>query len=248
MSIIRVKLMGLFFIVTFLTACQDVERDTSIIDHKVEHDIDINKTQSKKTIEERFLNRDSCDLIIDKVYFKICYDYSFKSAKSVIYKLEGDLVDELNIKERPRFYAEPLIDEPYRVYSYDYSNSGYDRGHLAPDAAFDWSQESLEATYSLANIVPQDKDVNQHQWVKVEEHARKEAKLLDEINVLNIVIFSKDSKRIGKDKIAVAKGFYKVIYNIKKNYKECFYYENNATLNDNSLYGNRVDCKKALDI
>ncbi len=239
--------MVLFFIVTFLTACQDVDkRDTSIIEQEVEQDV--NRTQLKKTIEKRFLNSDNCDQIIDKVYLKICYDYNLKAAKSVVYKLEGDLVDEENIKERPRFYAETLIDEPYRVYSYDYKNSGYDKGHLAPDAAFDWSQESLEATYSLANIVPQDKNVNQHQWVKVEEHARKEAKLLEEVNVVNVVVYALNPKRIGKDKIAVAKGFYKVLYNSKKNYKECFYYENNASVNDSTLYGNRVDCKETLDI
>ncbi len=194
-------------------------------------------------IEARFINSYNCDQIIDKVYFKICYDYTYKAAKSVAYTLEGDLVNEKNIQERPKFYPESAIYDPYKAYDSDYVHSGYDRGHLAPDAAFDWSQESLEATYSLANIIPQDETVNREQWEKAEEHARKEAVILGEVKVVNVVIYPKNPKKIGKDQISVSKGFYKIMYNKLKNYQECFYYENNATLNKNNLYGNRVDCK-----
>jgi len=198
------------------------------------------------SIEAKYINRDNCDQIINKDFFKICYSYKYKAAKSVAYILDGDLVNDVNIEERPRFYPENAIDDPYRAYVQDYHNSGYDRGHLAPDAAFDWSEESLESTYSLANIIPQDGDVNQHQWVKVEEHARKEAVILGKINVINLVVYPEHPKVIGADKIAVSKGYYKIMYNKEKNYKECFYYDNNASLNANTLYGNSIDCKRVF--
>jgi len=248
MNLKKFNLLIILTVAVMLSACQVEHKKYTYVEQNTETQQVVNNNKNGKSIEDKYINSDNCDQIIDKVYFKVCYDYNLKAAKSVAYTLEGDLVDEGNIEVRPRFYAESVIDTPYRAEDNDYKYSGYDRGHLAPDAAFDWSQESLEATYSLANIIPQDSDVNQHQWVKAEEHARKEAKILNEIHVINIVVYSENPKRIGSDKIAVSKGYYKVMYNSDKNYKECFYYENNASLNSSTLNGNKVDCKEALDI
>ena len=218
------------------TACQNIDTNKRPVAEVLNQD----------TIEAKYINSDNCDQIINKDFFKICYSYKYKAAKSVAYVLEGDLVNDVNIKDRPRFYPESAIDETYRANVHDYYNSGYDRGHLAPDAAFDWCEDSLEATYSLANIIPQDREVNEHQWNKVEEHARKEAVLHGMIHIINLVIYSKEPKTIGDDNIAVSKGYYKIMYNKEENYQECFYYDNNASLNESTLYGNRVDCQKVL--
>ncbi len=195
-------------------------------------------------IKSKFINGSKCDTIIDKEFFKICYSYNYKAAKSVAYTLDGDLVNETNIKERPFFYEEEELDPSQRAKYSDYTNSGYDRGHLAPDAAFDWSRESLEATYSLANIIPQIPEVNQDMWVKVEKYARDKAVELGAVNILNIVKYSSNPKRIGEDKIAVSKGFYKVLYNEDESYKECYYYENklNANSSSDTLSSHKVSC------
>ena len=66
------------------------------------------------------------------------------------------------------------------------------------------------------------------------------------IHIINLVIYSKEPKTIGDDNIAVSKGYYKIMYNKEENYQECFYYDNNASLNESTLYGNRVDCQKVL--
>ena len=39
-----------------------------------------------------FINKNSCDQIIDKQVFTICYDYNAKGAKYVAYTLDGKLV------------------------------------------------------------------------------------------------------------------------------------------------------------
>jgi len=64
----------------------------------------------------------------------------------------------------------------------------------------------------------------------------------NEIKVLNIIIYPKNPKTIGEDNISVSKGFYKIMYNKSKKYQECFYYENNASMNKNTLNGNKVNC------
>ena len=195
-------------------------------------------------MQSKFLNNTICDTIIDKEFFKICYSYDYKVAKSVAYKLDGGLVNETNIKERPNFYEEETLAPSQRAKYSDYTNSGYDRGHLAPDASFDWSQESLDATYSLANIIPQVPEVNQDMWVKVEKHARDKAVELGSVNILNIVKYNTKPNRIGEDNIAVSIGFYKVLYSDDESYKECYYYANeqNANSSSDTLDSHEVNC------
>ena len=200
----------------------------------------INQTDYKK----KFVNYSNCNQIVDKEFLYICYDHNLKVAKAVAYTLYGDLVDDLNIQKRPSFYEEESIAIPYRAKVKDYSKSGYDRGHMAPDAAFDWSQESLESTYSLANIIPQIPEVNQQAWVEVEKYARVKAKNLFELNVVNVIKYSNSPNRIGKSLIAVSVGYYKILYNSNEKYEECFYYPNNKSydFDNDKLESHRVNC------
>ena len=221
--------MRLFLIIIsfFLISC---ETTTKINDYKEE------KSSSNKDKAEyveakgidyfnKYINS-KCDQLIDKTYFQICYDYDLNLATAVGYKLEGDLVDELNIKDRPYFYAEPTLPQSEQIEPNNYKGTGYDRGHMAPDAAFDWSKESLNATYSMANIIPQLAEVNREEWSRAEEHARKMAKKYNEITVVNLIVFDENITKIGKTPVALPKGFYKIMYNISKNYQECYYYSN----------------------
>lgn len=96
-----------------------------------------------------FINLKNCDQIIDKEVFKICYSYEHKGALAVWYELNENLVNKNNIKERPEFYSEKNIPIQYRTKSQDYINSGFDRGHLAPDANFDYDIKAQAKTYTL---------------------------------------------------------------------------------------------------
>jgi len=176
--------------------------------------------------KEKFVDENNCSQIIDNEFIVMCYDYKKKAVKAVSYTLEGDLMNELNIEERPSFYVEPKLKPKDRVSVTDYINSGYDKGHMAPDAAFDWSQESLEAVYTLANIIPQAPQVNRRSWAKLEAFVRKKAEELGELNVVNVVKYGERSRRMGKHRMAISKGYYKILYNREENYEECFYYSN----------------------
>ena len=174
---------------------------------------------------ENYFNKHSCDQVIDKKVFVICYDYNYKAAKAVAYTLYGDKVKK-SIKKRPKFYPEPSLRALYRAEYKDYTHSGYDRGHLANDADFDYSPTALNQTYSLANIVPQTPEVNRRAWARAERYERQMAVKLGSVEVLNIVTFPKDPTRIGKSGIAVPKGFWKKISNDKEGFVRCFYYAN----------------------
>ena len=176
--------------------------------------------------KEKFINESNCSQIIDNEFIVMCYDYQKKAVKAVSYTLLGDLMNETNIDKRPSFYVEKELKSKDRISSTDYTRSGYDKGHMAPDAAFDWSEESLDAVYTLANIIPQSPQVNRRSWAKLEYYVRNKAEELGELNIVNVVKYGQRSSRMGKNRMAVSKGYYKILYNEEENYEECFYYSN----------------------
>ena len=192
-----------------------------------------------------YINKKNCDQIIDKQVFTICYDYKMKGAKYVSYTLDGNKVNVINIKKRNSFYTEKNLPKKYRSHNKDYTHSGYDRGHLANDASFDYSKKVVRKTYSMANIIPQAPQVNRKTWIKAEKLERRVASKLGEVSVINGVVYSSDPKKIGKNRIAIPDGFWKMIYNDDKDYKKCFYYKNGlyTIVQGDKLKSHLVDCE-----
>lgn len=61
----------------------------------------------------------------------------------------------------------------WRVGHKDYTHSGYDRGHLAPNYAVSrlYGREAQLETFLMTNIVPQKPDLNRKVWQRLEEVA-----------------------------------------------------------------------------
>jgi len=178
---------------------------------------------------ENYMNNNYCDKLIINPYFKVCYDYKLMGAKTITYTLNGENVNNINIKKRPSFHTEKSINRAYRVSPKSYSRTGYDRGHMANDASFDWSIASLNSTYSMVNIVPQEPRVNRYHWIKVERYARMVARKLGTVEITNIIQYPNEPKRLKKQNIAIPRGFYKILYNKEKNFEKCFYYKNDSS-------------------
>lgn len=94
----------------------------------------------------------------------------------------------------------------------DYSNSGYDRGHLCPSADQKWSPEAMRDCFSMANIAPQEKALNTGAWKTLENKERVWARRDSAIIIVAGPIYSsQDTKRIGKTGIRVPGAFFKVM-------------------------------------
>lgn len=191
-----------------------------------------------------FINDKNCDQIITKSIYQVCYNYSYKGATAVAYTVNGDKLNdaEIHIKKRPPFYSENSIPIKYRSEPSDYTKSGYDRGHMANHADFDYSANIVYLTYSMANIVPQNPELNRHDWVKAEKFERMVAKKLGYVDVINIVYYPPNPQVIGKNRVSVPQSFVKIIYNDKDNFKKCFKYENTDPTTNTSLKDHEISC------
>lgn len=95
---------------------------------------------------------------------------------------------------------------------WDYRDSGYDRGHMAPAGDMKWDEKAMNETFFLTNVCPQDPALNAGVWndieMKVREWARRDKSLI----VITGPIVGNNPKTIGKNMdIAVPEAFFKVI-------------------------------------
>lgn len=58
-------------------------------------------------------------------------------------------------RDKSRFTGDKAVPDLFRVYTNDYTNSGYDRGHMAPAGDAVSSQTAMDETFLLTNIAPQ---------------------------------------------------------------------------------------------
>lgn len=75
------------------------------------------------------------------------------------------------IPREDSFHEEERIPLTDRALLSDYRGSGYDRGHMAPNADMN-NKEAQHDSFSLANMVPQTPENNQHTWREIEESTR----------------------------------------------------------------------------
>ncbi len=65
-----------------------------------------------------------------------------------------------------------VLPDWYRVQSFDFSNSGFDRGHMDPNADRESSLPDNQATFLMSNMVAQSPDNNQGPWADFENYLR----------------------------------------------------------------------------
>lgn len=93
-------------------------------------------------------------------------------------------------------------------------------------------------------LIPQYRNINRYTWIKSEKLERLVASKLDELNVINGVVYSKKPKTIGRNQVAVPEAFWKMLWNKDADYQRCFYYENVIGLDTegDKLREHEVDC------
>ena len=114
------------------------------------------------------------------------------------------------LSRKDSFHPEATLPAQDRAELKDYAHSGYDRGHMSPNA--DMSNRSAQAeSFSLANMVPQVHANNAGIWAGIEGAARQLAINEGEIYVVSGPAFiGNDIQKIGN--VLVPTHLWKVLY------------------------------------
>ena len=137
----------------------------------------------------------------------ISYNNSRGTANWVAWRTtRSDLGDSLR---RPDFRPDPRLPKWYkRIGQFDYSGSGYERGHLVPSADRFGDPRLNAETFLMTNIVPQSGSLNQYPWNDLEQHVRAQVRRgFDAYQVAGVY---GEAARL-KDKITAPTNCWKVI-------------------------------------
>ncbi|MBP8193534.1 MAG: DNA/RNA non-specific endonuclease [Chitinophagales bacterium] len=110
------------------------------------------------------------------------------------------------------FRPDPFIKQNMSD-STDYWNSGYDRGHMAASADFKWNRKALSESYFYSNIIPQNPQLNQNTWNKLEMQVREWAIDNSELIVVTGPVLKENLPKIpqGSFKVSIPEYIYKIV-------------------------------------
>jgi DNA/RNA endonuclease G (NUC1) len=131
----------------------------------------------------------------EEILYSGCYDAINKGPHIIEYILTKERVESPSVRRPSARFTQNrdggalqklLRENGYSLPSHsDYTNSGYDRGHMAPNGDFNNTTENALATFFIANIWPQTPELNRVTWLATENKTRQ---LAAEYLVIKVII------------------------------------------------------------
>ena len=158
--------------------------------------------------------------ILTRTGYVACYDKARKDPLWVSYELTADELNTPRLKRSNKFAPDPDLSAGERAELSDYRGSGYDRGHMCPNADQAWSAITMKECFFLSNMCPQLHALNAGEWEDLEKAVRAFTKRAGASWIVCGPIFKGDCLTIGQDRISVPSAFFKVvIYDTKEGVK-----------------------------
>lgn len=160
----------------------------------------------------------------------LAYDSRNKTPQWVAWELTRQ---ETEGKE-PRsnsFQPDPQLNGN-RVEHSDYTNSGYDRGHMAPAGDMKWDKDAMQESFYMSNICPQNHNLNIGRWNDLETKCRTWASKYNKVYIVCGPIYNgKRNEYIGARRVKVPDAFFKVVLinDTRKPVAMGFLFDNQAT-------------------
>ena len=133
--------------------------------------------------------------------------------------------------------------EGVKINTFDYSRSGYDRGHMCPSGDNKWDKTAQEQSFLMTNICPQDHNLNVGDWNEMENQCRKWAKQYGQIYIVaGPILYRQKHKTIGTARVVVPEAFFKVVLCMAGTPKAIgFIYKNVGGNRPKDYYVNTID-------
>ena len=151
--------------------------------------------------------------IISHEGYYLSYNELYEQANWVAYELTALELTGEAVRSND-FRSDSLIST-VSASIYDYKNSGFDRGHLAPAADMKWSTKAMSESFYMSNISPQNPGFNRGIWRILESRVRNWAIANESVYVVVGGVLKKGLETIGDNEVAVPRYFFKVILDFK---------------------------------
>jgi endonuclease G, mitochondrial len=116
-------------------------------------------------------NTDENNFLLIKPQYTLSYNKAKAHANWVSWELNNTYLGTAD--RQNDFRPDPALPiDYYKVTTNDYTNSGFDRGHLCPSADRTASIEDNSATFFMTNIIPQAPELNREAWAYLEDYSR----------------------------------------------------------------------------
>lgn len=156
--------------------------------------------------------KDRSEKILKRTNYTVSYNRNWNLPNWVAWELNKNETKGKNNRNE-EFTADTELPKANQVESWDYSGSGYDRGHMCPAGDNHFDAKAMNESFYMSNICPQNHELNAGKWNDLEIACRKWANRHGEVYIVcGPIIDKRNGKRIGKEhEIIVPKQFFKVI-------------------------------------
>ncbi|MBR6129425.1 MAG: DNA/RNA non-specific endonuclease [Bacteroidaceae bacterium] len=168
-------------------------------------------------------------VLIEHEGFTLLFDTKTMCPRWVAWELTAEETRGKVSRSGVDFKPDDQVPEQYQVASWDYNGGHYGRGHMCPAGDMKWSQQAMQDCHYITNICPQTAELNKTWWEHLERACRSWARQDGSVQIVCGPVFSDNPKRFGKKhRMAVPKGFYKVVLSLKEGKEKAigFYYTN----------------------
>jgi endonuclease G len=108
--------------------------------------------------------------LIERPQYVLSYNAQTRTPNWVCWRLRSE---DIGNAQRGPFEPDPLLPRNFaHVTSHVYDGSGFDRGHMCPAKDHSATQKDCDATFFLANVLPQSPNSNQRGWERLEAYCR----------------------------------------------------------------------------
>lgn len=148
-------------------------------------------------------------------------------------------------RDKVKFMEDQDVAPQYRVTTFDYNRSGYDRGHMCPAGDNKWNATALQQCFLMTNICPQGHNLNAGDWNDLEIRCRQWARQYGDIYIVcGPILRGNAQRRIGRRprRITVPDAFFKVVVCLNGTPKGIgFIYENEDGHHPMDYYVRTID-------
>ncbi len=141
----------------------------------------------------------SDDILIRRSQYVTSYNNSTHNPNWVSYNLSAWWFGDAK-RHRGEFLPDPDLGEQYfHTLHRDYTNSGYDRGHMCRSEERTRSDADNLTTFYTTNLLPQFHELNAGPWLRLEDYCEELCKRQSkELFVIDGPIYSSDMGTIGR--------------------------------------------------